>query len=318
LGLLAALEVLQVVQENSISLPYDLEAVDFTDEEGTLVGLLGSLALTGKLSPQDLSEPRGGQEALKAGLSRAGLSREGLLNAQRDATTLAGYLELHIEQGRRLKNMGADLGVVTSIAGIGSTRLTFVGRADHAGTTPLVDRLDAAQGASAFTLNVREILLNRYPQCVANVGSINLEPGAFNIVPERAILSLEYRAPDTDSFQRLETSLLDSAQELAERYQLALEVEYLGKTPPAPMDPTAQKSILRAAEILTLKAVPLSSGAGHDAQSFSDICPTGMIFVPSEEGASHSPREFTKWEDCIKGANALLQTTLIMAGQLPE
>jgi len=317
LGLLAAFEVLQVVHENRINLPYHLEAVDFTDEEGTLVGLMGSLAMTGKLSPQDLREPRGGKEVLQAGLSRAGLSEKGILNAQRDASTLAGYLELHIEQGRRLMIMGADLGVVTSIAGIGSYRLTFIGRADHAGTTSIADRLDAAQGASAFTLTIREILLDQYPQCVANVGAMKLDPGAFNIVPERASLSLEYRAPDMERFQSLETTLLDMAQELAERYHLGLEVEFLGKTHPAPMDPIAQKSIMQAAKILNLEAVSLASGAGHDAQSFSDFCPTGMIFVPSEDGASHSPREFTKWEDCIHGANALLQATLLMASQIP-
>jgi beta-ureidopropionase / N-carbamoyl-L-amino-acid hydrolase len=144
LGVLAALEVLRSVRDTGQSLPVNLEAIDFTDEEGTLVGLLGSYALAGLLKVEDLLSPRGGRQHLLTGLERAGLSEGGLLEARREPSSLAGYLELHIEQGRRLVQAGVQIGVVTSIVGICSYRLTFTGRADHAGTTPMGDRLDAA------------------------------------------------------------------------------------------------------------------------------------------------------------------------------
>ncbi len=195
LGVLAALEALRVVQEHNLSLPVDLEAIDFTDEEGTLVGLLGSAALAGKLAPEDLANPRGGREALLAGLARAGLSEAGLLEARRDPDALAGYLELHIEQGPRLLDAGVQIGVVTDIVGIASYTLSFFGRANHAGTTPMADRLDAAQGASAFTLAARRLVIEEFPGCVANVGAMRFSPGAFNIVPQAVDLSLEFRAP---------------------------------------------------------------------------------------------------------------------------
>jgi N-carbamoyl-L-amino-acid hydrolase len=313
LGVLAALECLRTVKEAGLSLAANLEAIDFTDEEGTLVGLLGSAALAGKLTQEELHNPRGGREALLTGLARAGLSEDGLLNAQRDPTALAGYLELHIEQGPRLLKAGAAIGVVTTIVGIASYHLAFTGRADHAGTTPVADRLDAAQGASAFTLAVCQIVLDEFPDCVANVGSMRFSPGAFNIVPSRVDLSLEFRAPDSSHFKRLEASLLERARMEAERFNLGLEIEFLGRHQPAPMSQTIQDAIRDAARGLALESLPLASGAGHDAQSLADICPVGMLFIPSIEGASHSPREYSLWQDCINGANVLLQAALRLA-----
>ncbi len=125
------------------------------------------------------------------------MSEAGLLEARREPSSLAGYLELHIEQGPRLLQAGAQIGVVTSIVGICSYRLAFIGRADHAGTTPMSDRLDAAQGAAAFTLAVRQAVLQDFPECVANVGMLRLLPGAFNIVPRarRAVARAALRRP---------------------------------------------------------------------------------------------------------------------------
>ena len=312
LGVVSALEVLFTIRDANLSLPTNLEAIDFTDEEGTLVGLLGSSALSGRLEPVDLAEPRGGRQNLLNGLARAGLTENGLLKASRDPRSLAGYLELHIEQGSRLADAWINIGVVTSIVGIGSYHLSFIGRADHAGTTSMQARRDAALGSSDFILTIRKIVLEKYPGCTANVGQASFDPGAFNIVPQRVTLALEYRAPDALTFTRLDDELLSLAKDCADRYSLGVEVEFLGKHPPAPMDPTVQDRIIEAAHSLGLTTLPLSSGAGHDAQSLAITCPAGMIFVPSVGGASHSPREFTEWQDCVNGANVLLQTTLRM------
>jgi hydantoinase/carbamoylase family amidase len=313
LGVLAAFEVLVTVKEAGISLPINLEAIDFTDEEGTHFGLLGSAALAGKLTREDLEHPRGGRSALLKGLNRAGLTVDGLLDAARHQGSLSGYIELHIEQGTRLTDANAEIGVVSSIVGIGSSIMTFIGRSDHAGTTSMEDRLDAAQGASAFILAIRDILHESSPQCVANVGKIDVRPGAFNIVPAEAILSLEYRAPEAHTLHRLGQALIEKARFEADRYGLDLEVEELGEYPPSIMDDDVCSVIGDAVDSLGLNHVPLVSMAGHDAQSLAGLCPVGMIFVPSVGGASHSPREFTTWENCIHGANTLLQTALRLA-----
>jgi len=165
-----------------LRLPVSLEAIDFTDEEGSLVGLLGSWALAGTLTPEILRAPRGGRDALASGLARVGLTEHGLAQARRDPATLAGYLELHIEQGPVLEREGIDIGVVTAIAGSRSFRLSFDGERRHAGTTPMGARKDAALGAARFVVAVEQTV-SGLPGCVATVGDIAIEPGAFNVVP---------------------------------------------------------------------------------------------------------------------------------------
>ncbi|MBI4789059.1 MAG: Zn-dependent hydrolase [Chloroflexi bacterium] len=313
LGVLAALEVVRTVKEAGVPLTMNLEAIDFTDEEGTLVGFLGSAAVAGRLTAEHLRQPRGGRAALDAGMARAGVTEQGILNAARPARSIAGYLELHIEQGKRLETARTNIGIVSAIVGIASYRLTFVGRADHAGTTSMHDRRDAAQGASAFVVAIRELVIRDFPQCVANVGNITVAPGAFNIVPASVVVSLEFRAPTADEFSRLETALLERAKIEAERFGLGLKVDFLGKHDPTPMSFTAENAFIAACDALRLSHMPLVSGAGHDGQMLVGMCAVGMIFVPSVGGASHSPREFTEWQDCVNGANVLLQAALQLA-----
>ena len=313
LGVMAAFEVLRTIKDAGLKPRVNLEAIDFTDEEGTLVGLLGSAALAGHLLPDLLQNPRGGREALLEGMKRAGLSDKSMLSAARPKESLAGYLELHIEQGKRLERAAIDIGIVSAIVGIWSYRLSFIGRADHAGTTTMGDRLDASLGASAFTLAAREIVVKDFPNCVLNVGSMEFTPGAFNIVPARVDVSLEFRSPEDEEFKRLNSVLLECAQENASRFGLDLDVEFLGKHSPSLMSNQFQSTFAEACDHLGLSHTPLTSGAGHDGQSFDGLCPVGMIFVPSKNGASHSAREFTEWQDCVNGANVLLQTVLQLA-----
>jgi N-carbamoyl-L-amino-acid hydrolase len=313
LGVLAGLEVLRTVKDAGLRLPFNLEVIDFTDEEGTLVGLLGSRALAGLLTADELRAPRGGRENLIAGLERAGLTEAGLLSARRDPADLVGYLELHIEQGPRLLQAGAEIGVVDTIVGISSFRLDFIGRADHAGTTPLQARRDAGQGAAAFISSARQCVLDNFPDCVVNVGDLSFYPGAFNIVPERASLALEMRAAQSETLIQLETILLELANREADRFALNLESRFLGRHLPTRLSPQMGAAIAQAGGVLGLRTCTLNSGAGHDAQSLASVCPAGMLFVPSQDGASHSPREFTTWQDCVNGANVLLGAVLALA-----
>ena len=276
------------------------------------MGLLGSSAMAGRLKPELLRNPRGGYVNLKEGMKRAGLTEEDLLNAVRPKESLAGYLELHIEQGKRLERAGIDIGIVSAIVGIRSYGLSFIGRADHAGSTLMSDRLDASLGASAFTIAARELVENQFPGCTVNIGRMDFSPGAYNIVPARVDLALEFRSPDEDQFERLDSALMARATNEAARFGLELHIEVFEKHPPCLMSKNVQKVFANSCDALGLSHIPLVSGAIHDGQSFADVCPTGMIFVPSVNGASHAPREYTKWEDCVNGANVLLQTAFRM------
>lgn len=317
LGVLAALEAVRTIKDAGLALPLDLEVIDFTDEEGTLVGELGSAALAGVLAPETLRQPRGGRQRLEEGLARAGLDESRLLNAKRDRNTLAGYLELHIEQGPRLMQSAIAIGVVAGIVGITSYRLTYRGAANHAGTTPMEARQDAGLGASAFLLTARQMVVRDFTDCVVNVGQVRFEPGAFNIIPGTAELALEFRAPEARRLADLEKSLLSLAEVIARQFGLALGVEALGGCVPAPMSARAQAAIVAAADSLALSHTSLHSGAGHDAQSLAAITEVGMLFIPSRAGISHSPREHSEWEACVNGANVLLRAALKMAEGYP-
>jgi len=313
LGVLAALEALRTIQDSGLRLPVDLEAIDFTDEEGTLVGELGSGALAGSLSLEALQMPRGGRQRLQDGLARAGLDEQRLLEARRDPARLAGYLELHIEQGPRLAQAAIAIGVVSGIVGIASYRMTFNGVANHAGTTPMEARRDAGMGAATFAITARELVLRDYEGCALNIGQMHFEPGAYNIVPGLAELALEFRAPDAKRLGELEDALLTLAGLVARQYGLGLDLEPKAGCAPAPMSTRAQAAIAAAADSLARTHTSLLSGAGHDAQALAPVTPAGMIFIPSREGISHSPREFSDWQACVDGANVLLLAALKMA-----
>jgi beta-ureidopropionase / N-carbamoyl-L-amino-acid hydrolase len=313
LGVVAALHVLLAVQASDVELPVTLEAIDFTDEEGTLVGLLGSEALAGTLDVASLQAPRGGRDALLAGLDRAGLRENELARARREPDELAAYLELHIEQGPVLERAGAQIGVVTSIVGARSFSLVFRGEAGHAGTTPMAARRDAGLAAAAFALAAERLVSRDFPGCVATVGDLRLEPGAYNVVPGVARLALEFRATEQSSLDALEAALLPLARDEAATRGVEVDAAPVGRWEPTPLDAGVADAIEQAARGLGLRSLRLHSGAGHDAQALAAITRAGMVFVPSIGGASHDPRELTPWADCVNGANVLLAAALALA-----
>lgn len=311
LGTLAALEVLRTVQEGGLKLPVHLEAINFTDEEGTVMGLMGSRAVAGLLTEMDFEQPRGGPDVLEAGLQRLKLYPERMLRARR--TDIQAFIELHIEQGTRLEEADAQIGVVTAMVGIRSFRLRFHGEAAHAGTMPMDRRHDALWGAAAFIGQAREAIMARHSPGVVNFGQISARPGAFNIVPAGAEVWMEFRHGGEPELEAMQAELLALAQQAADQHRLTLTVEPTPHIPPAPMHPRIINALERAASQLGLRHMPLLSFAGHDTQAISTIAPAAMIFVPSVDGISHNPAEYTRDEDVINGANLMLQTVLLLA-----
>ncbi len=316
LGSLAALEVLRTVKEAGLHLPVHLEAVAFTDEEGAHISLMGSRAIAGDLSAEELAHPHSSAAAFDAGLLRAGLTREGILSARRDPASLAGYVELHIEQGTRLEEASTDIGVVTAIVGIRSWWLRFNGQAAHAGTMPLPKRQDALWGAADFILQAKELVMKQFAPGTVNCGMIEAAPGAFNIVPGEVRLSLEFRHGDLATLDAMQAALLPLAESVAHKYGLSVEIQPASHTAPALMDEAVVQAIKGAADALGLSHTRLLSFAGHDAQAVRLIAPGAMLFVPSVAGISHNPHEFTRNKDVVNGANVLLHAVLALAEEL--
>ena len=313
LGVLSAFEAICTIKEAGVSLPFHVEAISFTDEEGSILGLVGSMALAGKLHAEDLQNPRGGRDTLVPGMERIGISDETVMAARRDPSTLHGYIEVHIEQGTRLEEAGIDIGVVTAMVGIRSAAVRFLGAAAHAGTMPMDRRRDALWGASEFVLQARELGMEQFTPGVVNVGKINAKPGAFNIVPAEVELALEFRHSTLEMMDALQESLFALAESVAQQYGLRVEIELGHTVPPAPMDGEMMKMVEQATKKLGLSHTQLLSFAGHDAQIMSQVTPSALYFVPSVGGISHNPKEYTKPDDCVNGANVMLQSILLLA-----
>jgi beta-ureidopropionase / N-carbamoyl-L-amino-acid hydrolase len=315
LGVMAALECLRSIKDHSILTRLPVEAVAFTDEEGRFGGFVGSFAVIGTMTYDEVLRRRDLRGVpLAEAMRQVGLDPTNIGAARRDPKDIKAYVELHIEQGPILEAMGLPIGVVQGIVAGSRTWITFRGRADHAGTTPMAMRQDAFLGAAEFGLRVREmVLMEGSGTTVGTVGVMDLKPGASNIVPETAFLTLDLRDISGEVLQRLLDRVGVLAHEIAEKWGLGVTVERMRTSESAQMSPRIQAVIDEVARELGHQTHWMNSGAGHDAQVMAKITEAGMIFVPSRQGRSHSPAEFTDWQQVENGANVLLNTLIRLA-----
>ena len=307
-GVIAAIEVVQLLQENNIETRHALEIVSFTDEEG---GLTGSRAMTTGLSESALKTPTHSGMTVAEGIRTVGGDPDRLEESRRTADEFAAFIEVHIEQGAFLHEEDIDIGVVEGIVGIRWWDVTIEGFANHAGTTPMNRRQDAMISAAELTLAVNDVATSMEGQQVATVGRIRAEPGAPNVIPGRVVMSLEIRDLDARKMQQVFDAIKTNADQISEARQTPISFAEIDvASPPAPTDPRMRKIIAQSANSLGLSYKFMPSGAGHDAQDMTHVAPSGMIFVPSVDGISHSPREYTSPEDMANGANVLLKTIL--------
>jgi N-carbamoyl-L-amino-acid hydrolase len=307
-GVLGAIEVAQVLRERGIRLRHPLEVVSFTDEEG---GLIGSLAMTGRLEPAALDVMTHSGKTIRDGIRAVGGDPDRLAEAQRKRGDLAAFVELHIEQGAILDEADIDIGVVEGIVGIRWWDVTVQGFANHAGTTPMNRRRDALLSAAEFVQAVNRVATSMPGRQVATVGRLRAEPGAPNVIPGKVVLSLEIRDLDKKKMDDVYTRVRAEADRIAKARNTPFTFDELKvSSEPAPTDERMRRIIATAAQSLGLTHKVMPSGAGHDAQDMTHLAPTGMIFVPSKDGISHSPKEYTSPQDMANGANVLLRTVL--------
>ena len=307
LGVLAAVEVVRRLREEGITLRHPLEVANFANEEG---GKTGSRAMSGEVTGAEWDLPTASGHTIGEGTLRLGGDPDRVGEVRRERGSLAAYVELHIEQGAVLERLGIPVGVVEGIVGIRRWNVEVSGVPNHAGTTPMDARQDAMVGAARFVDTVYRTVRGMPGSAVATVGRLEVFPGAPNVVPGRVRLSLEVRdlALETIDGIRLELGALAEEIEAETGTRFAFESFYLSR--PAPCAPVVQEGVAAAAGTLGLASRRMPSGAGHDAQSIAVFAPVGMIFVPSVQGISHSPEEFTTPEDVENGGNVLLHTLL--------
>ena len=319
LGVLVGLECLRRIQEESLhSHLSPVELVAFSDEEGRFDGgFFGSRAMRGSLIPQTIHESADFDGVtLAEAMTDVGLDPTAALDARRHPDSVRGYLEVHIEQGAVLDKMGIPVGIVENITGLFRWQVNLIGRADHAGTTPMNMRSDALQGLAEFSGEIPRILEESDgEESVATIGYIRLFPGTANTVPGNIQFSLDVRDCDRKVLEQLQETMRRALSAIARRRNLMFEFQELGKVEPTVCDENILNAIEESAKALDIKSHRMHSGAGHDAQIIAEIAPVGMIFVPSVGGRSHSPAEYTHADDIVAGANVALQTVLRMASK---
>ena len=316
LGVVVALAVAARLRAFAPQLPFALEVVGFTDEEGTRFGtaLTGSRAFAGAWDDALLEVADGDGITIRAACEAFGLDPGQINRAARPAGSLIGYLEVHIEQGVRLEEAGRPLGVVRSIAGARRLHLAVLGEARHAGGTPYDRRRDALVGASHAVLDVAR--LASVAGCIATVGQLTAHPGAFNVVPGRVEMSLDLRAERNEARDRLWEDVRDAVVARCTGLGLRLVVEEVHIASAQECAPELRELLARGVQAATRSSEEppeLLSWAGHDAMAVARIAPVGMLFVRCADGISHAPAEHVTGSDVALAIDALEAAVLDLA-----
>lgn len=313
LGCVAGLEVCQTLIESGRKLRHPLEVVVFTDEEGFRFGsgMLGSGAMCGQdlhVSGEDLDmygQTR--EDVLKA----CGLKVDDLGKARRSKDSVHCFLELHVEQGASLHKKQIPVGVVTSIAGVSRFEIKVTGEANHAGSTVMEDRKDALVAAARFVARVPEIVAEYgNPFTVATVGTMKVVPNSVNVIPGEAHFHLEIRDQDEKVMETIEQKLRECLGSICGEMGEEYSFNRFSYHEPAPMNQWVKDAIEASVKELDIPYTKVPSGAFHDSLLMTTVFPTGMIFVPSVGGISHSRYEFTEGRDIGQGCRVLLETVL--------
>ena len=306
-GSMGAIEVAQTLGEHGIVTRHPLQVVVWQNEEG---GLYGSRAVSGQLTPDELRNVSRSGKTIADGIAFLGGDVQRLATARRTKGDIAGYLELHIEQGGTLERDHIDIGIVEGIVGIKQWEVTVTGFANHAGTTPMDQRHDALLAAARFVEAVNRIVTGIPGRQVGTVGRMQAFPGAPNVIPGQVVCTLELRDLDETKIDSLYSSISAEAIRIGAQNRTSFAFHLLHENVPAPSDPRMRALIADSARELGLTSRVMPSGAGHDAQAMAMIGPMGMIFIPSIGGISHAPKEYSKPGDIVNGANMLLATLL--------
>lgn len=312
-GVLAGIEVIKTLKEAAYVTERPIAVGAFTNEEGVRYApdMMGSLVYAGGLSIDEALATIGtdgtilGEELKRIGYE--GTAEPGFLNPY-------AFVELHIEQGPILDIEGIQIGAVENLQGISWQQVTIEGMANHAGTTPTALRIDAGLAAAKVITFLRERCDCSNATTVATVGCIKFEPNAINVIPSKAVFTLDLRNPNEDRLKEEEKAFADYLKKLEQTDKVKISAERLVRFEPVLFDEKIVKLVEQAAENRGLTSRRITSGAGQDAQMIARMCPTAMIFVPSVRGISHSPEEFTSDQDLVAGANVFLDVTAELLG----
>jgi len=307
-GVIAGLEVAALFQEHNIKPTYPLEVIAMIEEEGSRFGggLMGSRGINGLIGEEDFHTIRDkdGISVIEA-MQEAGL--DPTLPKHRDPKTMKAFLELHIEQGPILEEENISIGVVDTIVGLTQFEVTIEGKAGHAGTTPMDRRSDALITAATIVSQLPKLAKAEGNGTVITTGQFAVYPNGSNVIPDKVIFSIDLRSGEEASIQRV----MEKVKALIESYQkdgIKTSIEQQLYIQPKELSKEVRSSLKESTEKLGISSIPMLSGAGHDAMVFSDYTEAGMIFIPSKDGLSHCPEEWSDLEHLALGVDVLFET----------
>ncbi|HZQ59131.1 MAG TPA: Zn-dependent hydrolase [Acidimicrobiales bacterium] len=313
-GVLAGLEVIETLLEHGVSTRHPIAVAFFTNEEGVRYApdMMGSLVYAGGMTVEEARDITG-TDGTRLGDELDRIGYHGATPCP--GTAPLAYVELHIEQGPVLEQAGATIGAVTGVQGISWQQLSLIGQSNHAGTTPMSLRRDAAYAAARVTTFVRELAHEIGGDQVATVGRVELHPNLVNVVAGRATMTIDLRNTDRTALAGAEARLSEFVARLAAEEGVSAQLAPLARYDPVAFAPDLVDCIeaVAVSHGHTVRRMP--SGAGHDAQMLARVCPAAMIFVPSAGGVSHNPAEHTDPAQLTAGANVLLHVLLRLAGE---
>ncbi|MBT8397389.1 MAG: Zn-dependent hydrolase [Gemmatimonadetes bacterium] len=307
LGTLGALEGARTLQDAGVVPRHPVDVVAFVNEEG---GKTGSRVLAGEFRKEELQLVSSSGFSIGEGIRRLGGDPDRLDEARLERGSMAGFLELHVEQGAILEGKGVPIGVVEGIVGIRRWTAVVNGAANHAGTTPMDQRRDAMIGAAQLVEAVNRVVTSIPGSQVATVGRIQASPGAPNVIPGEVRMSIEIRALEMDRIQEVMDGIQIEAEAIGYKNGTPIDMDEFYLSRGAPTDIRFRGWVEAAAGELGLDHQRMPSGAGHDAQAVAHFAPMGMVFIPSVGGLSHHPDEYSRPEDIEAGANVLLGALL--------
>ncbi|MEY3266187.1 MAG: hypothetical protein RLY19_220 [Actinomycetota bacterium] len=305
LGVLAGLEVIQTLQESGITPPRPMSVGFFTNEEGSRFApdMLGSLVYVGGLDIETALEIVG-IDGASVGDELERIGYNGALPCP--GPSPHAFVELHVEQGPVLEQKGIRIGAVTGVQGISWQEVTIKGQSNHAGTTPMSMRRDPGFVAAKISVFLRDLASRYGGDQVCTVGKTDLYPNLINVIPATAVLTLDVRNTNEDLLKKAEAEISAYIADLALLEDVQVSSRDLARFEPVVFDENVVGLVEEVAIRHGHTVCRMPSGAGHDAQMFARVCPTAMVFVPSVDGISHNPAEYTSPEDLIAGTDILL------------
>ena len=313
-GVTAALEVIKRFNEKGIETDHPIEVIAFACEESARFGVstIGSKAIAGLLDKEKYRflKDRDGITMEKA-LALCALDFDSIDQASRVNEKFKAFFELHIEQGPVLINQNKKIGIVTGIAAPVRFLIKIIGTASHSGTTPMFMRQDSLLGASEIALELEKAAKNEKEfETVATVGVINLENGAMNVVPGEVEIKVDIRSTSVPSRQRVLDHLNETIKAVEMKRNLEIICTKITEEEPVMLSSEINNVLKMKCEERDLSYQFMQSGAGHDSMNMAKLCPTGLIFIPSVNGLSHHPKEFTEMDDVLTGINILESAVL--------